>query len=389
MKIVVLGGAGLQGRAAIQDLGRNEAIKEIVCADVVFEALDAFSEYLDMDKIVKKKVDATSQENLMELFSDNVNAVIDLLPMRFNETSAMAAIEAGVPLVNSSYANSLSKEVYKMAKEKEVAIMPESGLDPGIDLVLCGYAVSQLDEVHELYSFCGGVPELKAADNPLKYKISWNFDMVLSTLRRPAVMIVDGELVNVPAGEQHNDKWQKELSVAGIDGLESMPNGNAVNFAKIFGIENEVVNTERRTIRWKGHARFWRDMVKLGFLENEDVSGIKGVSPHDFLVKHLEPRLQYGENEKDLTIMKNIIRGKKDGMDMEIIYELIDERDLDSGLFAMNRTVGYTASIVARMLADGTITKKGVLSPTTDIPYETFIEEVGKRGIEINEIINI
>ncbi|WP_164215822.1 saccharopine dehydrogenase C-terminal domain-containing protein [Virgibacillus sp. YIM 98842] len=389
MKIVVLGGAGLQGRAALQDLGRNEAVTKIVCADMAFEALDEFSDYLAMEKIVKQKVDATSQENLAEIFSDNVDAVIDLLPVRFNETSARAAIETGVPLVNSSYASGLSEEVFRKAKEKRVAIMPESGLDPGIDLVLCGYAVSQLDEVYELYSYCGGVPEPEAANNPIKYKISWNFDMVLRTLKRPSRMKIDGELVDIPAQDQHNSEWIKEISVAGVEGLESMPNGDAVKFAKLLGIADEVVTTERRTIRWKGHAKFWRDMVGLGFLEEEAVPGFQGISPHDFLVKHLEPRLQYKGNEKDLTIMKNVIRGKKDGKKMEIIYELIDERDLESGLFAMNRTVGYTASIVAQMLADGTIEKKGVLSPTIDIPYQKFIEEVSERGIKINEIIKV
>lgn len=166
MRVIVLGGSGLQGRAALQDLGANTEVTKIICADVAFEALDSFSHYLNMDKIEKRKIDATSEEKLVALFMKDADVVIDLLPKQFNETAARAAIDACVPLVNCSYASGLSNKVYEKAKEKEVPIMPESGLDPGIDLVLCGYGVSQLDEVHELYSYCGGVPEADAADNP-------------------------------------------------------------------------------------------------------------------------------------------------------------------------------------------------------------------------------
>jgi hypothetical protein len=32
------------------------------------------------------------------------------------------------------------------------------------------------DEVFKLNSYCGGIPEKAACDNPLKYKISWNIE---------------------------------------------------------------------------------------------------------------------------------------------------------------------------------------------------------------------
>ncbi|SES89534.1 Saccharopine dehydrogenase, NADP-dependent [Oceanobacillus limi] len=386
MKVIVLGGAGLQGRAALQDLGNSNEVTEIVCADVAFDGIDNFQKHLQMDKIVKRKIDATSLDHLVSLFRENVDVVIDLLPKKFNDIAARAAIESGIPLVNCSYAKGLSQEVYEKAEERQVTIMPESGLDPGIDLVLCGYGVSQLDEVHALYSYCGGVPVASAADNPLNYKVSWNFDSTLMSYKRPAKLMCDGEIVEIPAKDQHHEKWRKDIELAGITGLESIPNGNAIHFAKLLGIENEVVHTERRTIRWAGHSAIWKPFVDLGFLETEPVPGLNGnITPHEFLLKHLEPRLRYADHEKDLVLMKNVIEGKKDGKDISFIYEMVDERELSTGLFAMNRTVGYTASIVAQMIGNHTITKKGVLSPTTDIPYELFIEEIGKRGIVIHQ----
>ncbi|WP_077329694.1 saccharopine dehydrogenase family protein [Virgibacillus siamensis] len=386
MKVVVLGGSGLQGRAALQDLGNSEDVKKVICADVSFEDLDSFSRHLNMEKIEKREVDATSAEELEILFAEDIDIVIDLLPKQFNDFIAKIAIKTDVSLVNCSYANGLSDEVFEKAKEKGVSIMPESGLDPGIDLVLCGYGVNQLDEVHEMYSYCGGVPEANAADNILKYKISWNLDSIMMSYKRPSVMKRNGEIVNITAKEQHNKDWINNITVSGIQGLESIPNGDAMSFAETLGIDHEVINMERRSIRWSGHAQVLRDIKELGLLETEPVEGIEDhITPYEFMKKHLEPRLQYKKDEKDLVLMKNIIRGKKNGQSQEIIYEMLDKRDSHTGLFAMNRTVGYTASIVAQMVANGTISRRGVLSPTTDIPHKLFIDEINKRGITIKE----
>lgn len=388
MKVVVLGGSGLQGKAAIRDLSKSHNVKEVICADLNFNAIDNFKEHLNMDKITKKEVDATSVESLKNLFSKDIDVVVNLLPKPFHELVTKQSIKANIPLVNSSYANVLSKEVQSMANDASVAIMPEAGLDPGIDLILCGYGVSQLDKVTSLYSYTGGVPEKKAANNPLKYKITWNMDSVLMSYLRPAKMKKNGEIIQISAKNQHNSKWITDMNLSGIEGLELIPNGDAVGFAELLGISNDVVNTERKTIRWSGHSQIWRSLIELGFLESDPVPGLEQeISPLQFLSKHLESRLKYKDDEKDLVLMKNIIIGEKDGEKLQITYELIDERDLDTGLFAMNRTVGYTASIVAQMLASGVITKKGMLSPATDMPYEQFISEIKKRGINIKESI--
>ena len=69
---------------------------------------------------------------------------------------------------------------------------------------------------------------------------------------------------------------------------------------------------------------------------------------------------------------------------MKVTYDLIDYRDLETGLFAMNRTVGFTASIGALMVLTGQITRAGVLSPVRHVPPHEFIEEVKARGIRID-----
>ena len=55
------------------------------------------------------------------------------------------------------------------------------------------------------------------------------------------------------------------------------------------------------------------------------------------------------------------------------------------------RPVAGCASIIAVavpiMIAKGEIAKRGILSPATDLPSDSFIDRLNKRGININETI--
>jgi saccharopine dehydrogenase-like NADP-dependent oxidoreductase len=51
----------------------------------------------------------------------------------------------------------------------------------------------------------------------------------------------------------------------------------------------------------------------------------------------------------------------------------------------MSAGVGFTAAIVARMIARKQIHAAGVLSPALDVPYEAFMSELSRRGILVKE----
>jgi saccharopine dehydrogenase-like NADP-dependent oxidoreductase len=58
-----------------------------------------------------------------------------------------------------------------------------------------------------------------------------------------------------------------------------------------------------------------------------------------------------------------------------------------TGLMAMSMGVAYPACIAAEMIVRGDITRKGVLSPATDVPCDLFIDQLNNRGIKVNETI--
>ena len=75
--------------------------------------------------------------------------------------------------------------------------------------------------------------------------------------------------------------------------------------------------------------------------------------------------------------------GLKQGSRKKITYEVIDYRDLETGLFAMNRTVGFTASIAAQLILSGEVNRPGVLSPIADVPGSRVLEELQRRNIQV------
>ena len=386
MRVLVLGGCGHQGRTALYDLSRNERVKQVTCADVRPELLESF-DFIDKAKISTSRVDASDRSALAAEMGRNFDVVLDFLPPQCVRTAVEAAIECGVHLVNTNYAHDIL-DLDSAAKKKGISILPECGLDPGIDLVLYRYGLKFFDEVSALNSYCGGIPERSACDNPLKYKISWNMEAVLRSQARDAALIADSNIIHIPAKDQHENAFIHTIEFPGVGTLEAIPNGDAVHYAKLLNIEDTLLEAGRYSLRWPGWSSFWNTMKKLGFLSDVPIEGMPfEVSPLQMVAKLLEPQLQYNDKEKDLCVLVNKVEGRRNGKRRTLTCSVLIERDLTTGAMAMSMGVAYPACIAAEMIVKGVITKKGVLSPATDVPCDLFLEDLKKRGIAVNETI--
>jgi len=384
LKALLLG-LGLQGKAVAHDLERSLFIHEIIAADLEAEKTRDYLSRHDYKKVRVVSLDASQEEEMRRLVRESgAQIAISMLPITFGYRAARAALDAGIPYVSSNYTGQVA-ELQHEALEKGITILTEMGMDPGDDLLLGRMAISELDEVRGFYSYGGGLPEPSCADNPIRYKITWTFDGVLKSYVRPALILRDGKEISISGTDIFKEKYVHSVEVPEIGKMEAYPNGDAVKYMDIFGLGKKVKHMGRFGLRWPGHCQFWRVMVDLAFLEEtpENLDGIS-ISPRRFLVRHLEPRLQFQEKERDLVIIQVQAWGLKDGREKTITYRLLDYRDLATGLFAMNRTVGYTASIGAQMILSGKIRKPGVLSPAKDVPVREVLRELEARGMKIS-----
>ncbi len=386
MKVLLLG-VGMQGKAALHDLAHSSAVTEIVTADLDLAALTAHLATLpDGDRIGREPLDATQPAALAQLFSRQPDLAIDLLPGPLHENVAAAAIEHGVHLINASRATPELRQLDAAARAAGVTILPEFGMDPGIDLVLLGEAVRALDQVEELSSYGAGFPEpAVAGDNPLHYKVTWTFAGVLKSYRRPARVLRDGTIVDIPATEIFRADNVHEIDIPDVGRLEAFANGDAIAYAELLGIEPATLrNLGRYVLRWPGHCALWKTLGDLHLLDEEPLT-VDGV-PIDrqrFLAAAIEPHIQYGAGERDVVVVRVDATGRRDKQRTRVRLQLVDRRDLDTGHSAMSRTVGYTASIGAQLIGNGRITRRGVLSPAVDVPFATLADELGRRGMRV------
>ncbi|MBU0754799.1 MAG: saccharopine dehydrogenase NADP-binding domain-containing protein, partial [Planctomycetes bacterium] len=346
------------------------------------------------DKPYKNRVrcvraDVRDEKDLVRLMAYRPEVVVDLLPVPLHKKVTEAVVSHGIHLVTASYTGAEMKRLARDAEKKEITLLPEMGMDPGLDLILLGEAVRSLDRVDEVITYGAGFPEKSAADNPLNYKVTWNFEGVLKSYYRTARLIRDGQTFQIAEHELFHPDRIHEIEIRGLGTLEAFPNGDALEYVELLGLDAKALKKlARYVLRWPGHAAFWKIMVDLKLLDHEPVL-IDGVSVDKkrFLAAVMEPLLQYRENERDVVVVRVEASGVKQGKPCSIVHRIIDRRDLETGLTAMSRTVGFTASIGALMITEGVITSRGLLSPVKDVPFESFRKALSQRGIQIHSEI--
>ncbi len=395
---VLLLGLGKQGKAALYDISNSEEVSEIIVGDNSPKTKE-FIDSLSTNKVRWERMDVSNEKEVIEKMK-KVDVVIELLPPEFAFPTVKLAAEVGVDLVSSMYFNNPGEtdeekikkrkedleKIDSIAKDKNITLLSEFGMDPGLDLIILNKTISDLDEVHELYSYGAGFPEYKAANNPLKYKFTWSVEGLLKSYLRPAKILKDENIVDIAADEMFEKENTHELDLDEFDGiLECFANGNALEYAEDLGIENNLKSMGRFICRWEGHRGFWEPMAKSGFLNEEEIEvDDKKVSPLKFVASLLknQEKFWYDEDERDIAFIRVDARGIKNGEKVRNLYQLIDKRDLETGFTAMTRTVGFTASIGAQLILKDELEKHGVLTPL-DVPFSLISDEIKQRGMQV------
>jgi lysine 6-dehydrogenase len=398
-KILQLG-YGKMGKAVLDDLLKTASFDELIVADAGVNFQGEITHVTD-PRVKAVRLDVDDLPALLTLMRW-ADIVVELLPIRYTMQVAQTAIEAGVHMVSSVFIVDWSvqeagaaqrqqeqlAEIDRMAKEKGVTILKEFGMDPGLDLIIAGETVRQLDEVKVLYTYGAGFPEHRLAQsNPLGYKFTWSIVDAMHSYAIPGRTIKGGMVHNIPADGMFTPGNFHILDLKEMGGpLECFVNGDAESLARLFPeIAQSATTLGRFICRWPGHAAFWEIMVKIGFNRSEPVK-VNGVDvvPAAFCAALLgsQDQFQYGAGEQDVALIRCDARGIKDGKPTRVVSQLVDYRDLQTGYTAMQRTVAFPMSIGTQMILDGRIAQHGIVQPH-EVPYLLFVEELKKRGLYI------
>jgi saccharopine dehydrogenase-like NADP-dependent oxidoreductase len=340
MKIIVLG-SGKIGSIMAKDFSESNPEAQVTLGDISEErAKKAASQIKDANGTT---ITTSDHEALTEQLSE-YDLILGALPGDYGYKALEAAIEAKVDVVDVSFTPENPTQLDGDAKTAGVTIIPDCGVAPGLSNILTGYSASRLNKVQEAHIMVGGIPEVPVP--PLGYTITWSAEGLIDEYVREVTIIENGKKVQVPALS-----GLEEIDFPGVGKLEAFYTDGLRTLAVSLP---EVENMWEKTLRYSGHVEKVRLLRELGFFSDERVTG--------------------GE-----------AKGKKTGYR----HRIIDRFDHETGVTAMARTTAYTASIVAGMLAEGTIKGPGVIPPEKlgmkKGFTETLMAQLKQRGVLIEE----
>jgi lysine 6-dehydrogenase len=346
MKILVLG-AGLVGGPMALDLNKDEKF-EVAVADISAENLAR----LNSSGIKTICMDLSNQEDLKSLV-EKFDKVISAVPGFMGYNTLKTIILAGKDVIDIAFFPEDPFTLHDLARKNNVTAIIDCGVAPGMSNILTGYVHYLLDETTNAISYVGGLPEVRQW--PYEYKAVFSPIDVVEEYTRPARYIANGKLVVKPALSE-----PELLEFPGVGTLEAFNSDGIRTLAETIN----APNIKEKTLRYPGHIEKMRMLRETGFFSQEEIE-VNGVmiKPMDVTAKLLFPAWELKEGEVDLTVMKVIVEGKKNGKKLTYTYDLLDRLDKETGIHSMARTTGYTATVAMRMIVDGVYTEKGISPP--------------------------
>jgi len=370
-------GAGLQGTACAYDLLQHGGAERVTLADLHADRLPAFLEPFAA-RLGRAPLDARDANALRGIMRGH-DAVLNALPYYFNLEVAKAAVDAGVHCADLGGNTEIvfsQKKLHEEAVRRGVSVIPDCGLAPGMVNVIAAEGIRRVGVADSVRVYVGGLPQ--HPEPPLNYQIVYSLEGALDYYTTQSWVLRNGKPTRVEALSE-----VEELAFpAPVGALEAFHTGGGISTLP-WAWEGRIRSMEYKTLRYPGHAAIMRAIRELGLLDLAPVK-VKGkeIVPRDAFIAVVSPGLTKPEG-RDLVALRVEVRGT-DGR--RAAWELLDYYDTARGISAMMRTTGYSLSITGLMQADGRIAARGVLTPDEAVPFDAYVEELRKRGVEIREI---
>ena len=395
-RYVVLG-AGRQGTAAAYDMARWGDAGRVVLADrdlaIAEQAAARVNELLahisppDGERVAAEaaQIDVTNSAAVEQLL-EGVDACLSAVPYVYNLPLTRVALRAGVHLCDLGGNTDIAREQHRFdaeARAAGVSIIPNCGQVPGMGTSLIVYAIELLDEAEDVYMWDGGLPQNPRP--PFDYLLTFHIAGLTNEYAEPAVFLRDGKVTQVePMTELEMVQFPEPIGE-----LEAFVTGGGVDTMP-WTFEGQLRTLQNLTLRYPGHFQQLRAFYDLGLWDLTPIEvGEEGtpVAPRDVFHALFEPKVTF-PGDKDVVLVRIKALGKKDGREAEALIEVVDYFDEETGFTAMERGTGWSAAIVAEMMAQGE-TPHGAGGVERMVPAQPFVAELRKRGIAVDEQVTL
>lgn len=346
-RILVLGG-GAQGRVIAGDLSQSLPDATVQVADIVTPPLP------QRPNLSWVEADASRPGALASLLA-GADLVVGALPSRLGDAAMRAAIAAGRPMVDVSFAAESPLLLHDAARAAGAYLIPDCGLAPGLSHLVAGRLASEHGRPESLTIYVGGVAQDRSA--PYGYVVTWSPDDLLEEYVRPARFRRGGKLTELPVFSEH-----EVFEISGVGEMESFLSDGLRTLLETLP---EIPDMEEKTLRWPGHVEAVQPLLREGRFVEEIRAKCQTKPPRDLVV--LLVRARWRDRAAETL--------------------LVDRYDEASGLSAMSRTTALTTAVVAQWAARGRLRETGVLPlellARDPAFYDFVVDEMGQRGVAI------
>lgn len=364
MRIAVLG-AGMVGRAIALDLAKNFSVCSLDISAENLSALKAKNQAVAM-----LQADLTQYPQYKDWLKD-FDLVVTAVPGFMGFKTLEAVINCGKNVVDISFFPEDALALDKAAKENNCTVITDCGVAPGMSNLIVGRYNEEI-KLDSFECYVGGLP-LKPQP-PFFYKAPFSPVDVVQEYIRPARLVEKGKIVTKPALSEReliNFNPVGALEAFNTDGLRSL----------VYTMK-QIPDMKEKTLRWPGHLDIILALQQAGmFSEKPILFQEKHISPLEFTTKLLTDEWKLGEQEKEFTIMKVVVKGEG----KRISYDLYDEYDEESQTSSMARSTGYTCAAAVHLIANGIFTKKGVFPPewvgNEKTCFDFVLDYLNKRNV--------
>ncbi len=376
-------GAGRQGAAAAYDMARWGEADRVILADyglgIAQQAVERVNKSIGRPVAEATQVDVTDLPAVARLLS-GVDSFLSAVPYYYNLDLTDVAIQVGAHMCDLGGHTGIARQQHarhKKAKAAGISIIPNCGQVPGMGTSLMVYAISLLDEAVDVYMWDGGIPQNPRP--PFDYLLTFHIAGLTNEYAETAIFLRDGKITEVePMTELEVVEFPEP-----IGSLEAFVTGGGTD-SMPWTYEGKLRTLQNKTLRYPGHFAQLRAFFDLGLWGLEPVQvGDQKIVPRDLFHTLFEPKVTFSK-DKDVILLRVKAVGKKDGRNAEAIVELIDYYDEGTGFTAMERTTGWSAAIVAEMMARGH-SPLGAGGVESQVPAQHYVEELRFRGIDVKE----
>jgi lysine 6-dehydrogenase len=374
----VILGSGRQGTAAAYDLARFGDAARVVMADVRVDAAREAAARVN-DLLGREVAEATavyaSEPASVKAVVAGAHVALSAVPYYFNLAITEACVATGVSLCDLGGNTDVVWSQLRLdeaARAKEVSVVPDCGMGPGLVNHMGVYVMELLDRAREVYLYDGGLPQDPA--DPWRYQLTFHVNGLTNEYDGDATFIRGGKLTPVPTFTELETVEVPPLGILEAFVISgSMSTTPHTHLGRLDRYENKV-------LRYPGHFATFEAYKRLG-LFSEDGVEVDGqvVVPRRLYHRLLEPKIT-APVIRDVCVMRAVGVGEKDGRPARVTVDLVDRYDPATGFTGMERLTGWHAAIMMALQARGRVAP-GAHRMEQAVRAGEVMAELERRGI--------